>query len=438
MLEDVLKSYGAEEVEAIEVYRDMFSLGDGAIQKSGERNTLKANPIGYWKNKGQKKGHYRVFLDDTFEETLKEMQEADFAIMNGLTYFGRKNLQEHASKMYAMIFDLDGVTEETLQAFLSGAFAKDYDIYPLPNYIILSGHGLHLYYVFEEPIPLYPNIKIQLKAFKYALTDKMWNMYTSKQDKKQFQGINQGFRPIGGKTKIDGVRVRAFRLNTHPCGLSDLGKYIPEESRVDESKLWKESKMTLAEAKKAYPQWYQDKVINKQERSYWKIKPDLYEWWKRQMMQASYGHRYFNIMCLAIYGAKCDISYEKVKADALEFIPFMNLIAPNHPFTKDDVMSALECYDRKYCTFPLDDIEKLSGIQIERNRRNGRTQESHLKRARALLEVANSEAGKALQGRKPKAEAVREWREAHPNGKKIECHRETGLSRPTIDRWWNE
>ena len=442
MLEDILKRYGATEVEPIEVYRDMFSLGDGLIQRSGEYDTLKANPIGYWKNKGQQKGHYRIFLDDTFEETLKELQDADFAIMNGITYFGRKNLQEHASKMYAMIFDLDGVTDETLNAFLSGAFADGYDIYPIPNYIILSGHGLHLYYIFDNPIPLYPNIKMQLKAFKYALTDKMWNRYTSKNDKKQFQGINQGFRPIGGKTKIDGVRVRAFQLNLHPFGLSDLGKYIPEESQVDESKLYKESKMILAEAKKKYPQWYQDKVINKQERSYWEIKPDLYEWWKRQIQQkASVGHRYFNIMCLAIYGAKCNIPYEQVEADALHLVPFMNLIAPDHDFTEEDVYSALECYDKKYCTFPIEDIEKISGIQIKRNKRNGRSQEAHVKymnNQRAFkVDMGECTNGGRPKGSGTKAEIIKEWREAHPNGTKAECNRETKIDPKTIRKWWN-
>lgn len=439
MLEDVLKRYGATEVDAMTVYRDIFSLGDGLIQRDGEpRGEFKANPIGYFRNKGKAKGHYRIFFDDTFEETLKELQEADFAIMNGIAYFGRKNLQEHASKMYAMIFDLDGVTDETLNAFLSGAFADGYDIYPIPNYIILSGHGLHLYYIFDNPIPLYPNIKMQLKAFKYALTDKMWNRYTSKNDKKQFQGINQGFRPIGGKTKIDGVRVRAFQLNLHPFGLSDLGKYIPEESQVDESKLYKESKMTLAEAKKKYPQWYQDKVINKQERSYWEIKPDLYEWWKRQIQQkASFGHRYFNIMCLAIYGAKCNIPYEQVEADALHLVPFMNLIAPDHEFTEEDVYSALECYDKKYCTFPIEDIEKISGIQIKRNRRNGRKQAVHLQIARNTRDIIHPDGWQNKDGRPKKAEAVREWREAHPNGTKAECRKETNMSWDTIRKWWN-
>ena len=439
MLEDVLKEYGGVEVDAMTVYRDMFSLGDNLIQRHGEESgSFKANPLGYYR-KGSGKGHYRIFFDDTFEETLKEMQEADFAIMNGLTYFGRKNVQDHASKMYAMIFDLDGVTDETLNAYLSGAFAKDYDIYPVPNYIILSGNGLHLYYRFEEPVPLYPNIKIQLKALKYALIDKMWNPYTSTLKKKQFQGINQGFRPIGGKTKIEGVRVRAFLVNSHPHNLTELGKYIPEENRVDESKLFKESKMTLEEAKKAYPQWYKDRIEDKQERSYWKIKPALYEWWKRQIEQkASYGHRYFDIMCLAIYGAKCDIPFEMVKADAEYFVPFMNLIAPSHEFTRDDVKSALECYDRKYCTFPIEDIEKLSGIKIERNRRNGRKQEIHVKLMTATRDILHPNGEwREGNGRKPKKEAVQKWRRMHPDGTKADCNRETGLDPKTIRKWWD-
>lgn len=441
MLEDVIKGYGGEEVDALTVYRDMFSLGYGLIQRNGEESgEFKANPIGYYRIKGKKKGHYRIFFDDTFEDTLKELQEADFAIMNGITYFGRKNVQEHASKMYAMIFDLDGVTDKTLNNFLHAAFIKEFDYYPVPNYIVLSGHGVHLYYIFENPIPLYPNIKIQLKAFKYALTERIWNDYTSKDKKKQFQGINQGFRPVGGKTKIEGVRVRAFQLNTHPTNLDELGKYIPEECRVDEKKIFKETKMTLAEAKKAYPQWYEDRVIQKLPRKCWTVKRDLYDWWIRQIHSgATFHHRYFNVMCLAIYGAKCGIDYEELEKDAFELIPFLNDINPDEPFTEDDVRSALECYDKRYCTFPIEDIEKISGIQIPRNKRNGRKQEIHLKGARAIQQIndeANGTNWRDGNGRKPKKEAVEEWLLAHPNGTKAECNRETGIDPKTIRKWW--
>jgi hypothetical protein len=206
----------------------MFKLGEGFIQKENEPSgRFKANPILYYREEGKEHGHFRILFEDTFEAILKEAQENNgWSIINGITYFGRRNIQEYASKMYAMIFDIDGVTDETLNNFLSGAINGL--AYPIPNFIVLSGHGIHLYYVFEEPIPLFPNLKLQLKELKYALTEKIWNKYTSVEEKKQFQGINQGFRVIGSKTKDDASEpvVRAFRLNEHPFSLEQLCSYF--------------------------------------------------------------------------------------------------------------------------------------------------------------------------------------------------------------------
>lgn len=439
MLEDVLKDWGAYEVDAMEVYSDIFHLGEGYIQKrDAEVGNMKANPLGYWKNYDSNKGHYRVFFEDTFEDTLKELQEADFCIMNGISYFGRRNTQEKASKMYAMIFDLDGVTETKLNNFLSGSIKAE--AYPVPNYIALSGHGVHLYYVMDEPISLYPNIKLQLKAFKYALTDRMWNDFTSELKDRQYQGINQGFRCIGGKTKIEGVRVRAFRLNTHPFTLGQLGEYILDEYKVDEEKIWKESRMTLAEAKKMYPEWYKSRIEDGDKtKGHWTCKRDLYDWWKRQIEKgASLHHRYFNIMCLAIYGIKSGISEEEVIADAEALIPFMNDIAPEEPFTKEDMLSALECYDSGYFTFPIDDIEKISGIDIPRNKRNYQKQAWHLEDIRAKKErmKKRGQSFKAPEGRPSKREAVELWRAHNMDKTKADCIRELGLSKPTVYKYW--
>lgn len=440
MLEDVLKKWGGVEVSPIEVYTDIFHLGNNEIQKKGEpKGAYKSNPLGYWKNKEDEKGHYRIMFDDDFEETLKELQQADFAIMNGITYFGRKNVQAHASKMYAMIFDIDGVTDETLGNFLKGAFTDDYTIYPLPNYIILSGNGIHLYYLFENAIPLYPNIKLQLKELKYALTQKMWNRYTTKLwEKVQYQGINQGFRVIGGKAKKDGVVTRAFRFNTHPYSLEQLNEYVPEDKRIDENKLWKESKLTLEQAKKKYPEWYEKRVERGEKRGTWKCKEDLYHWWIRRIKEgASVGHRYFCIMCLAIYGVKSGISEEQLKKDAIELIPFLDNMSDTEPFLESDVVSALDCFDERYITFPIEDISKLSGIVIEKNKRNGRKQNVHLERARAVQNIDYPEGEWRNTSGRPKSEQiVRAWREENPKGIKSECIRATGLSKPTVYKWW--
>ena len=106
MLADIIRQWGGYEVTPMQAYRDVFKLGEGYIQTSEEpAGQFKANPIAYWKNDNSETGHFRIMFEDTFEETLKELQDADFAILNGTSYFGRRNVQEHASKMYAMPFD---------------------------------------------------------------------------------------------------------------------------------------------------------------------------------------------------------------------------------------------------------------------------------------------------------------------------------------------
>ena len=453
MLTDVLTSWGAVEVSPMEAYTEIFRLGEGLLQRSDEEpGQYKSNPIAYWKNDDAEHGHFRIMFEDTFEEVLAELQKADFCILNGSTYFGRRNVQSHVSKMYALPFDLDDVTDSTLNNFFSGAYNANY--YPVPQFVALSGHGVHLYYVFERPVPMFPNIKLQLKNLKYALTDRIWNQYTSTTKKPQHQGINQGFRVFGGKTKpgapVDKVRV--FRVNPHPTNLDHLSDFIPEELRIDENKLFRESKMSLADAREKYPEWYEKVVLNKDRTpKKWdisgKVNGDnpyaLYDWWKRKIENgAAYGKRYFCIMCLAIYAAKCDVPFDKLQQDAYDLIPFMNELNPDMEFTKHDVDVALECYDDRYCTFPIKDISKISGVSIEKNKRNGRPQVVHLMGARAIQEINdrfNSSNWRDGNGRPEGSgtmeERVVSYAAVHPDASVTEISRALGVSRTTVYKW---
>ena len=444
MLSDVIERYGGMKIDPLDVYKDIFRIGEGFIQKEYEKGSFKANPIAYYKNENEDHGHFRIMFEDKFEEIYRnELVNADFCVMNGLTYFGAKYTSDRASKMCAMIFDIDGVTDNSLNNFFYAAFNKEFDYYPLPNYVALSGHGIHLYYVFEEPVPLFPNLKLQLKEFKYSLTEKMWNKNTSVDEKVQKQGINQPFRILGGKCKKNAPldRVEVYRVNQHPVNIEYLNRFVPTKIEIDEKKLFKESKLTLDQAKEKYPEWYENKVV-KGIRSYWTVKRDLYDWWIQQIKKeengASYGHRYFCIMTLVIYGIKCGLSKDEIKQDAIDLIPFLNGLNKEEPFTEEDIKSALECYDERYNTFPLKDIEKLTNIRIERNKRNGRKQSLHLKMARSNLEILSEEKGRALQGRKSKKDIVGEWRKINPEGTKYQCVKDTGLSKNTVKKWWEE
>ena len=39
-------------------------------------------------------------------------------------------------------------------------------------------------------------------------------------------------------------------------------------------------------------------------------------------------------------------------------------------------------------------------------------------------------------GRPDKAKIVEEWQERHPEGRKADCIRDTGLDKKTVYKWW--
>jgi hypothetical protein len=198
--------------------------------------------------------------------------------------------------------------------------------------------------------------------------------------------------------------------------------------------------MSLEEAKEKYPDWYERRVVKKEPRGSWECKRDLYDWWIRQIQKgASHGHRYFCIMCLAIYGVKCGVPFEEVKKDAYDLIPFLNSLKADEQFTESDVNSALECYDSNYVTFPREDISKLTAIPIQSNKRNGRRQKQHLKIARFArdLNYEDSNGWINKNGAPQKQAIVEQWREEHPEGRKADCHRDTGIDPKTIRKWWD-
>ena len=108
-------------------------------------------------------------------------------------------------------------------------------------------------------------------------------------------------------------------------------------------------------------------------------------------------------------------------------------------FTKDDIVCALEMFNEDYVTFPRDDIAKISGLSMPVNKRNWRNQEQHLQFARGIREI-KSKLGEDVTGggRPSECSRVLTWRQQHPEGRKADCHRDTGLDPKTIRKWWDK
>ena len=399
-------------------------------------------------------------------------QNNKFALLNMCTYFGRniyrKNLEGNyvrtntriPSECFGIAIDLDYVTLKQLER----VFGKiECDLVPMPTYIVNSGAGLHLYYVFEESIPL-KDLTMQryLGELKRQLTNIVWTNETSLSSTRQYQGIYQDMRIPGSWTKF-GYKNKSrckYIIKAYKTGrkvdLTYLENFLDVSTlpNVDDLASTSKTKLTLEECAIRYPKWYERVVIlGDTRRQQYTQNRGLYEWWKEiityeksptgSITDTSHdGDRFFCIRALFVMAKKSGVPFEEVMEDAMNLIPFMNSRehTPDNEFTKDDVLEAATYYEDHYVKWSNETLERQTGIRVhlyKTSRRNGRTRKQHLAIARATQQIVNPN-WRENSGRKSKEEIVKEWREKNPNGKKCDCIKETGLTKPTVYKWWNQ
>lgn len=416
------------------------------------------NPVVFYKE-GKKAIHRLLLKDD--EDTLNFLESRKFAIMSPVTYVGRTSSYKNARFLYAFAIDLDGVSFHEVRALLRGMTTG---VYPEANIIVNSGHGVHVYYLLESPVAMYETRVRLLNKLKSGITRIVW--LVSRLGSPQVQSVVQGFRLPGTLTKF-GKPIRAFYNQQVPLHtLESLNKYLGAYKLTDEEiaqlKDWhphNPSRVTRAEAQELWPEWYASRVIGRRRvGKKWKVNRGLYDWWLKKMQDGSdvtVHHRYWCVLTLVVFAVKCGIPRDEVLKDAMSLVPVFDnkTESVDNPFTEDDVMDAMRAYDEEYNKWPLRVIESTTGIRIERCRRNGRTQSSHLRRARSSRDIMAEESGKSSwrdgNGRKKGsvveasqsrcAAIVRAWRMEHPEStNKALCARQMGLSRPTVHRWWDD
>ncbi len=313
---------------------------------------------------------------------------------------------------------------------------------PVPTYIVSSGTGLHLYYKFKTPLPCYPEVKESLWEFKKTLTEMLWNKYVTTDYEKhriQYESTFQAFRMVGTQTKNNGI-VECFRTG-EDITAAYLNTFVPQDKQII-IKNTGFTRLSLAEARELYPKWYEERVVKGiAGKKQWKSNPALYRWWLSLIRsRAQVGHRYYCLYCLAVYGKKCGIPYKQVKEDAFSLLPRFSSMSVENEFTADDVAAALQAYRaEKSAKTPIDFISRISGIEIPRNKRNGRTRKEHLTIVHAIANAKRTigENPYGNNGRPTKQAEVSAWRATHPDGNKYQCIKDTGMSKTTVYKWWD-
>lgn len=409
-------------------------------------------------------------------EGVSELVKASIAenapvYMAPVSWYGRNNKAANARFLHAFAVDLDGMTPGKLGSVLKqmrnghDSGLDKHASMPQASYIVMSGRGLHLYYLLDRPVPLIPAVVPFLQQLKRRLTDVVWTDYTSEDgnEGRQYQGIYQGFRMPGTTTRLNGHGVDAKDTNKYealafmyaPDGTSEpqrvtldylvdycgiRGKEIPGELyRVLETK---GGRTPLAEAKEKWPDWYERRVVQGEEKTGYDTNRGAYESWLARVDDEAVVHgRYFAVLALVAYAVKCNVPLKELERDAYGLVPKLDGLSdePGNRFTDYDVSCALAAYGSNELRFWKNEYMcRRAKIAPHANKHNGRPQALHLEGARAIQEIndkANGTCWRDGNGRKPKRDEIRAYAAEHPEVSQRAIAKALGVSPTTVNKW---
>lgn len=424
----------------MEFYRDLFPAGS-LQQENGDRSG-KGNVIVTQIRYGSTSRSPQWIVGDDLQGIEKAIGDP-FGLIAPVSYFGRTHKRENAHELFAFGIDIDYVEVRHLKNLLK-QFERGVQL--SPTYLVSSGKGVHLYYFLREPLPMYPEREKAYSSLKKALIRRLWNDTSSQNptEEADIAGVTQGFRAVGSQSKLGAdYPVLAFRVSGNRYTLQDIKDSIPGCT----VKIDFDATMPLDIARLRYPEWYKRRQNREtpKEKGHYVQNRRLYEWWKRKMSEeVRSGGRYYSIMALCSFGLKCGVSDAEIEKDAKGFLEYFESITEdeNNHFTLQDVKDALKSLKKGNRDLTLHATRKWIEDSTKVNltpqiRRNGRKQKEHLEEARAIKEIRKRR-GEIIEGRPSKAAEVQEWRALHPDGRKAECIRETGLSKMTVYKHWEQ
>lgn len=405
---------------------------------------------------------------DNLWNMISYSKNTDFLVIRPVSYAGRSMKLDAARLLHAMVIEIDGLIIKNGENYgldeLIHSFERHYKPLPRPTFIVCSGSGVHLYFVFEKPVTLFTNVMEQLNEMRHWLVSQFWSSYVS-EDKVQRETLTQGFRVVGSYAKDHKAIVCAFETGDKVT-LEYLNSFVPEDKKVVPA--YSRKGVSLTVAKELYPEWYQKVIIEKKPKSVWHFNgPWMYYWWREKMIrEAKDGCRGYMMENLCALALKCQIPEDELDRDLEMLLYEMELKTEkedNH-FTEADVLRAKQTYNKKEYNAYARRVDYLRNkfapfeIEIPENTRHKNKQHAWLQSD--VVNIKNKKTGELqrrvnpcksnrefvlremrengeISGRPSKQSVVQDWRRDHPNGTKYQCQKETGLSKMTVYKWWD-
>ena len=372
-----------------------------------------------------------VIIDEDEEKKIQAMTISDAVelgsvrndiLIGGCTYFNNWISKKSAKNIYTFIIDYDNAYSGVLLTALQRDWeSANGEHFAKPTYIVNSGTGLHLYFVLTEPVPVYHSMTENIdKLYRALAVQQSQRVYVQR----QVQWFGQDFRCAGGLNKYDWENT-IFRVG-EKWDIDDLGKAVGLED-VHFIRYGEKRQKKKGERRK------RQKIVG------WKTDRAFYDYALRNCKEkTTEGHRYLSMCALSVIAYKCGVDQDELERGLESLLRVYNKGAMRQIEPKE-IQSAMKMYNEKAMATPRESLEHWQGWEYHPIKRNGRKREVHLQRARAVQLIDYPEGEwRNKEGRPDKRAEVSQWRSDHPEGKKADCIRETGLSKPTVYKYWDE
>lgn len=394
------------------------------------------------------------------DDLLDYMQNRDDVYVAPCTFINGCYRTDTCMNVHAFVIDIDEVKASVINQILNNGTLGG--IIPMPTIITNSGNGLHFYYVLERKVPFFKKQREEIHKIYRKLYSIVKNNIAAKAD---WHSIIQPFRLPGALTRL-GFIATAYQFYEKWAiedlaravgfdGIFDAFEWDFSERVIISQKIYKKQ---LKHRQQLYENGQGQKTAPQKRKLKNKPQKDLKKFYtyslKRVYEKTEEGNRYRSLVALAMIGHKAKIPKEILQKDFEELVKHFNKIGSI--FHQKEIKKALRAYNSKADKTRSEVLEEYFGWEFERWRAKAKANAAnpnkpkfnlheHLEEARAIRDIRQKRQGKKWtdnngrpKGSHSAKETVWKWRKNNPEGKKMDCHRTTGLSRPTIDKWWNE
>lgn len=447
-----LNSLGFEEYTYKDFYRDIFKNN---LDDYGE------NTKGKYIGMAIEKLHEDLLDEGRTQYIYNDLNKLDilvekmnFCMMGPFSYFGHSSKNKNVAEIYGFVFELDDLYRGDINSIEVAGVRNIFTCVergecPRPTYITSSGHGVHLYFLFDKPYKNRYEFRNTLSAYRKQCIDFVWGTCSTLK-KKQKQQLFQKFRIVGAPTKnmLSGESgyqvVKAFRTGKH-LTIDELNSVASIDHKISVEYHRAKNTLSYAEAKEKYPDWDPHKPKT------YTLNRAVFDTYKKLCRENIHvGCRYYRMYYMVVMGKKCGLSDLEIKTEVTELFNYITKFyigQDDKPqLLVSDLNTALLAIDEdevKLKKTTKGSVEVNADIQFNTQRRNRRKQDVHLKiirnNKRTLIELGedNWDKGGRPKGSGTKKDQIIQFRKNNPTANKNQCIKATGISKMTVYKWWD-